>query len=416
MKGSTYEELEQRIRDLEQRLSQQDGSHAQVQDAQRMQAISTLAGGIAHQFNNALASISLSLDLMRMDLSKDDPLLGHIKKIRSSTERMALLTSQLLAYAEGGRYQPRLISMQEFVRSALPGVTHELGASVHVYTDLRQDTLSVKADVSQLQMVISALIHNAAEAMDSGGTIRVSTRNEIVGEKRTPGQDLAPGPYVCLSVEDNGRGMDEQVRKRIFEPFFTTKFHGRGLGLPAVYGIIKGHGGCVVVESEAGKGTQVRIYLPAVESAEKKPEIREREPLQGAGTLLIVEDDGSIMNVSKKLLERIGYRVLTAKTGRDALRVSGGFKEKIDLAILDAVLPDMAGREIYQHLVETRPGLKVLVCSGYSIDGPAEDILKAGAQGFIQKPFSFRELNRRVQEIMNQGGKAGPDPSARVNG
>jgi signal transduction histidine kinase/ActR/RegA family two-component response regulator len=401
----TYGELEQRIQDLEQRISEQDRNQRQIQEAQRMQAIATLAGGIAHQFNNALASISLSIDLIRMDLPEDDPLLSHIKKMRSSTERMAHLTSQLLAYAEGGRYQTRLISMHEFVRNALPAITPDLDSSVHLDTNLPPDTLFVKADVTQLQMVLSALIHNAAEAMDRGGWIRVSTRNEVMGVKTVLGQDLAPGAYVCLAVEDNGQGMDEGTRKRIFEPFFTTKFHGRGLGLPAVYGIIKGHGGCVAVDSEPGKGTTVKIYLPAVEPSEKKPEIREHEPLKGAGTILIVEDDVSIMNVSRKLLERIGYRVLTAKTGREALRVSGQFKEKIDLAILDVVLPDMAGKEIYQHLLKGRPELKVLVCSGYSIDGPAQDILKAGAQGFIQKPFTLRELNRMLQEIQQQGGK-----------
>ncbi len=408
----TYEELEQRIReleqrtrDLEQRLSEQDRSQKQIQEGQRMQAIATLAGGIAHQFNNALASISLSMDLIRMDLPKDDPLLGHIRKMRSSMERMANLTSQLLAYAEGGRYQTRLLSMHDFVRDALPSVLHGLGPSVHVDTDLPPDTLSVKADVTQLQMVLSAVIHNAAEAMDGGGWIRVSIRNEVMGEKSAALHDLAPGVYVCLAVEDNGKGMPDEIRKRIFEPFFTTKFHGRGLGLPAVYGIIKGHSGCVLVDSEAGKGTKVKIYLPAVEAREKKPEVKEIEPLKGAGTVLIVEDEGSIMNISRKLLERIGYRVLTAKTGRDALRVCAAFKGKIDLAILDVVLPDLAGTEIYRSLVKERPDLKVLVCSGYSIDGPAQDILRAGAQGFIQKPFPFRELNRMLQEILHQDAK-----------
>lgn len=372
-----------------------------LQEAQRMQAIATLAGGIAHQFNNALASISLSIDLIRMDLPKDNPLLVHIKKMKSSTERMTHLTSQLLAYAEGGRYQTKIISTHEFVRNALPAVLHDLDSSVHVDTDLPPDTSSVKADVTQMQMVLSAVVHNAAESMESGGWIRVATRNEIIGESSAIG-DLAPGPYVCLSVEDNGKGMEEEILKRVFEPFFTTKFHGRGLGMPAVYGIIKGHDGCVVVDSEPGKGTRVRIYLPAVETKEKKPEVREGGPLKGAGTVLLIEDEALIMDVSRKALERIGYRVLQAKTGREALRVCGNFKENIDLAVLDVVLPDMGGKEIYQSLMKERPGLKVLVCSGYSIDGPAQDILHAGAQGFIQKPFSLLDLNLMLQDILRK--------------
>jgi CheY-like chemotaxis protein len=251
-------------------------------------------------------------------------------------------------------------------------------------------------------MVLSAVVHNAAESMESGGWIRVTIRNEIVGENATIGQDLVPGPYVCLSIEDNGKGMDEEIRKRVFEPFFTTKFHGRGLGMPAVYGIIKGHDGYVAVDSEPGKGTHVRIYLPAVETKEKKPEVREREPLKGAGTVLLVEDEALIMDVSRKVLERIGYRVLQARTGKEALRVCGSFREKIDLAILDVVLPDMGGKEIYQSLMNERPGLKVLVCSGYSVDGPAQDILQAGAEGFIQKPFSLLDLNRMLQDILRK--------------
>jgi CheY-like chemotaxis protein len=322
--------------------------------------------------------------------------------MKSSTERMTHLTSQLLAYAEGGRYQTRIISTHQFVRNALPAVIHDLDSSVHVDTDLPPDTLSVRADVTQMQMVLSAVIHNAAESMESGGWIRVTTRNEIVGENSIIGQDLAPGPYVCLSIEDNGKGMDEEIRKRVFEPFFTTKFHGRGLGMPAVYGIIKGHDGYVAVDSEPGKGTHVRIYLPAVETKEKKPEVREREPLKGAGTVLLIEDEALIMDVSRKVLERIGYRVLQARTGKEALRVCGSFQGKIDLAILDVVLPDMGGKEIYQNLLKERPALKVLVCSGYSVDGPAQDILQAGAQGFIQKPFSLLELNRMLQDILRK--------------
>jgi len=373
-----------------------------LQEAQRMQAIATLAGGIAHQFNNALASISLSIDLIRMDLPRDNPMLAHIKKMKSSTERMAHLTSQLLAYAEGGRYQTRVISTHEFIRNALPAVLHDLDPSVHVDTDLPPDTMSVKADVTQMQMVLSAVVHNAAESMESGGWIRVTTRNEIIGENSTVGQDLVPGPYVCLSIEDNGKGMDEETLKRVFEPFFTTKFHGRGLGMPAVYGIIKGHDGCVAVDSELGKGTRVRIYIPAVETIEKKPEVREGAPLKGAGTVLLIEDEALIMDVSRKVLERIGYRVLQARTGKEALKVCANFKDKIDLALLDVVLPDMGGKEIYQTLMSERPGLKVLVCSGYSIDGPAQDILQAGAQGFIQKPFSLLDLNRMLQDILRK--------------
>lgn len=374
-----------------------------LQEAQKMQAIATLAGGIAHQFNNALASISLSIDMIQMDLVENASFMGQAKKMKASVERMANLTSQLLAYAEGGRYHTRIITTHEFVREALPSVTHDLDPSMHVDTDLPPDTLCVRGDVTQLQMVLSALIHNSAEAIDGEGWIRVSTRNEIIDEK-SPGrpQDLAPGTYVCLSVEDNGKGMDEKTLKRIFEPFFTTKFQGRGLGMPAVYGIVKGHDGCVAVDTKPGKGTRVRVYLPAVEPTEKRLEIREEGPLKGAGTVLLIEDEEMIMEVSRELLERVGYRVLTARTGKEALKISSGFGEKIDLVILDVVLPDLGGKEIYHKLLERRPDLKVLVCSGFSVEGPAQEILDAGAQGFIQKPFSLNDLSRKLNDILKK--------------
>jgi len=371
------------------------------QEAQRLQAIATLAGGISHQFNNALASISLSIELICMDLPQGHPLLGHILKMKVSTEKMANLTSQLLAFAEGGRYQTKLIPMADFVKQVLPSVTRDLHPSVKLSTELSPDTLPVKADVTQMQMVLTAVINNSVEAMDGGGSIVVSTANELFPKAGTDtilGSE--PGPYVCLLVQDNGKGMDEETRDRIFEPFFTTKFHGRGLGMPAVYGIIRGHRGFVQVDSELGKGTCVRIYLPAAEPEERTPEISEAEPLKGAWTVLLVEDEDVIVDVGKKLLERIGYHVLTAGNGKQALEISSSYRGKIDLVILDVVLPDMRGLDIYQQLVASRPNLKVLVSSGFSEKGPVQEILRAGAEGFIQKPFLLSDLSRRLQEIL----------------
>ena len=373
------------------------------QEARKMQAVETLAGGIAHQFNNALASLSLSIELIGMDLPENHPFLRHIQKMKSSTERMAHLTGQLLAYAEGGRYHIKTISIIDFVREVLPSVTRDLYPSVSLELDLAPDTQHVKADVNQIQMALSAVIHNAAEATDGAGWIRVRTRNEPFPENSsdTP-PNLAPGPYVCLTVEDNGRGMNEETRKRIFEPFFTTKLHGRGLGLAAVHGIIRGHKGCVLVDSEPGKGTCVKIYLPAAEAGERPLEVREGPVPKGAGTVLLIEDEEMILGLGKELLERLGYHVLTAMSGKEALEISSGFPGKIDLTILDVVLPDMGGREIYNHLMKERPGLKVLVCSGFSVQGPAQEILDAGAQGFLQKPFSLNDLNRQLGEIMKK--------------
>jgi len=213
---------------------------------------------------------------------------------------------------------------------------------------------------------------------------------------------LSPGRYVCLSVEDHGRGMDEETRRRVFEPFFTTKFQGRGLGMPAVYGIVRNHQGCVSVESALGKGTIVRIYLPAGEAAQFREEVVQDAAVPPSGTILIVEDEEMIMEVSRALLKRMGYHVLTANTGTEAVRIAATFKGDIDLVILDVILPDMGGKETYQALIQDRPSLRVLVCSGYSIEGPAQEIMDAGADGFLQKPFSLDVLTETLKALLQK--------------
>jgi CheY-like chemotaxis protein len=219
--------------------------------------------------------------------------------------------------------------------------------------------------------------------------------------------DLKPGPYVCLSVEDDGKGMDEEVKSRIFDPFFTTHFIGRGLGMPAAYGIVKNHHGTITVNSEIGKGTAFSIYLPAIEAEKKAVEKVVSEPkvelAGGEGTILVVEDEELLLKMNIVILERLGYRVLEAKSGKEAVELVKNFDGRIDLVLLDIKLPDMSGNRVYPLIMEVRPNLKVVVCSGYSIDGPAQEILDAGAEGFIQKPFSIAILGEKLKEVL--GGK-----------
>ncbi|MEN8752240.1 MAG: response regulator, partial [Desulfobacterales bacterium] len=220
--------------------------------------------------------------------------------------------------------------------------------------------------------------------------------------KAFPG--LLPGPFVSLTVEDNGRGMDKETKKRAFEPFFTTKFLGRGLGLAAAYGIVKNHGGWISIESQRGRGTSVCIYLPAVrEIEEKKAQRVYKEPLKGTGTILLIEDESAVIERLRKFLERLGFHVIEAQTGKEAIRLARAFDGDIDLAILDVFLPDMNGNKIYPLLKEFRPDLKVLVFSGYSLDGPAQEILDAGAHGFLQKPVSIEVLSEKLTELLQAG-------------
>ena len=244
-------------------------------------------------------------------------------------------------------------------------------------------------------------MNNSLEAIDGKGRIKIITSEEEVDEEfinHHPG--LKPGPYVYLTVEDDGTGMDEETRRRVFEPFFTTKIQGRGLGMASAYGIIKNHDGWISVYSELGQGTVVRIYLPTVDfhvKEVKKPKIK---PVKDGGTILVIEDDEIVLNVSRAMLEKMGYRVLEAKTGMDAVKTVKSFDGDIDLALLDVKLPDTEGDRLYPLIMKARPNLRVIVCSGYSVNGPAQQILDAGAEGFIQKPFSITNLWEKLKAVL----------------
>jgi PAS domain S-box-containing protein len=372
-----------------------------LQQAQKMEAVATLAGGIAHQFNNALTSITGHTGLLEMEYPQDERIMEYAKAMKQSALRMAHLTSQLLAYARGGKYNPQTMLLSNFVEGTLPIIQHILDPDIRLETDLPPDVMNVEVDRTQMQMVLSALIANSNEAIDPPGRIRISTRNMDLDKEFTkdhPG--LKPGPYVCLSIEDDGNGMDEETKNRIFEPFFTTHFMGRGLGMAAVYGIVRNHDGTITVDSEPGKGTVVNIYLPAVEAREEVVLRSETELARGEGTILVIEDEEPLMKMFRQILEMLGYRVLQARTGKEAVEIARTFDGDIDLALLDIKLPDMEGGRVYPLIMEVRPNLKVIVCSGYSIEGPAQEILDAGAQAFIQKPFSISTLAEKLKEVL----------------
>ena len=376
----------------------------QLQQTQKMEAIATLAGGVAHEFNNALMGIMGNIELLKMDLPEDERRDKYFEAMKGSSHRMSRLTDQLLAYAEGGKYQPKDLKLDEFVIETLPILQHDLNPEVRVETHFPKVSY-INADHAQMQMVLSAILSNSNEAIEDAGLIRIAAENKDIDEDFTehrPG--LKPGSYVCLTIEDDGKGMDEETRNRIFEPFFTTKFQGRGMGMAAVYGIIKSHDGWIYVDSELGKGTVVRIYLPAIEAKEevKKEEFPEPtvELAMGEGTILVIEDEKPLVELFRQILERLGYRVLLAETGKQAIELAKTFDGQIDLALLDIKLPDMDGGRVYPLIMEARPDLKVIVCSGYSIHGPAQDIIDAGAEGFIQKPFSIAPFAEKLKEVL----------------
>ena len=387
------------IQDITRRkLAEEEKKELQVQ---RMESIYTLAGGIAHDFNNALSGITGNIELLKMDLPDMARIDRYVEAMSNAAQRMVHLTDQLLAYARGGRYWPTKMSLSEFVEETMPMIQHKIAPAICVKINLACDIFNVEADMTQMHMALSAVVINAAEAIEGQGQIIIRTSNKEIDEgvaKYNPG--LKPGRYSCLTVQDNGKGMDAETKRKIFEPFFTRKFQGRGLGMAAVYGIVKNHGGWISVESQLGKGSVVRIYLPAVEDKPKQIIKPETELARGTGTILIIEDQEPVMDVTRTILERLGYHVITAGTGMEGVNIGKSYDGDIDLAIMNIYLPDMRGDLIYKLLMKARRNLKVILSSAYTFDGPAQAILDAGAQAFMQKPFKLAALSEKVKNVL----------------
>jgi two-component system cell cycle sensor histidine kinase/response regulator CckA len=377
---------------------------AQLQQAQKMEAIGTLAGGIAHDFNNLLMGIQGNISLILSDMDVTDPHYERLKNTEKQIQSGAKLTSHLLGYARKGRYEVRPLSLNQLVEEAAEtfGRTRR---EITIYSDFAEDLFATEADPGQIEQVLWNLFINAADAMPGGGSLILRTVN--VTHKDMKGQlyEPVPGRYVSLTVTDTGTGMDKEIMERIFDPFFTTKERGRGtgLGLASAYGIVKGHGGYIDVASKKGQGTTFKIYLPASEKRVYEAFKRTDQLITGTETVLLVDDEEAIRQVGQELLEAMGYRVLLAKDGREAVELYAKNRDDIDLVLLDIVMPHMGGADAYERMKQMNPDVKVLLLSGYSIDGEAAEILKRGCNGFIQKPFTMRELSGKIRDIVEKG-------------
>ncbi len=384
-------------------ITAQKNIEAQLQNAQKMEAIGTLAGGIAHDFNNLLMSVNGYAALMLHDLEKRHPHFDLLKKIEEQVRSGANLTKQLLGFARGGRYEVKALDLNEVVEksSTLFGRTKK---EIAIHRRLQPDLWGVEADRGQLEQVMLNLFVNAWHAMPEGGSLYLDTRNVDVEEDYVKPFDLKAGRYVRISFTDTGIGMDEKTRKRIFEPFFTTKEMGRGvgLGLASVYGIVRGHRGFINVYSEKDKGTTFNIYLPA---SDRKPETKEasrERVIEGTETVLVVDDERMILDVGCEMLKRLGYKVRAASAGPEAISVYRDHKDEIDLVILDMVMPGMGGAEIFEGLKAINPDVRVILSSGYSLNGLASGIMAKGCRSFIQKPFGMAELSQKVRDALEK--------------
>jgi signal transduction histidine kinase/CheY-like chemotaxis protein len=376
---------------------------AQLQHAQRMEAIGTLAGGIAHNFNNLLMGIRGHLSLVSLDADDGDAVRKRLKKMDNLVESGTRLTSHLLGYAREGRYEVKTINLNKTVMETSDTFSMTK-RQIKVHRTLAQDLFGIEADKGQVEQVLWNLFLNAADAMPDGGELFVSTANvthkDMGGRLYVP----KPGKYVALTVTDTGHGMDKKTLERAFDPFYTTKGIGRGtgLGLSSAYGIVKAHGGYIDVESEPDSGTTFKAFFPATEAEVYETAGTTSEIVKGSGTVLLVDDEEPVLEVGKELLEAMGYRVLPAKDANEAMEIYDKNQGDIAIVVLDMIIPGMSGGELYDRLKAVDPNVKVLLSSGYAIDGEASKILERGCDGFIQKPFHMKDLSDKMNEIINK--------------
>ena len=377
---------------------------AQLLQAQKMEAIGTLAGGIAHDFNNLLMGIMGRISLISHDIDLNHPHYKHLKGIEDIIIRGSDLTKQLLGFAMGGKYEVKPININELIGkcSDIFGRTRK---ESRIHTIFQKDVCAVEIDQAQIEQVLLNLFVNAWHAMPGGGDIFIQTKNVRLDNEDVMHYGIKPGEFVMVSVTDTGVGIDEETQQHIFEPFFTTKKLGRGtgLGLASAYGIIKNHGGIINVNSKEGEGTTFIFYLPVVEAQIIKslPDDIEDEILHGTETILIVDDEEIILDVSREMLSRMGYDVIIAEGGKGALEIFKKDKDKIALVILDMIMPDVGGSHVYNVLKEIKPDVKVLLSSGYSLDGQASEIMSRDCDGFIQKPFNMIQLSKMIRKILD---------------
>jgi two-component system, cell cycle sensor histidine kinase and response regulator CckA len=375
----------------------------QFQHAQRMEAIGTLAGGIAHNFNNLLMGIQGNISLLKLELGTENRHTPRAETIEKHIQSGSRLTRQLMGYAKKGHFEVRPLDMNLLIQE-VAGTFAETRKEIRVYLNLDKNLPAVPADRGQIEQMLMNLFVNASDAMPYGGDLTV--RTEIYGSASMNHRllTLKKEPYLKLTVQDTGIGMDEKTRERIFEPFFTTKGieKGTGLGLASTYGIIESHGGMILVDSAPGEGACFQIFLPV---ARQRPDLLPEQrvmALHGNETILVVDDEPLILEVGSEMLESLGYRVLRAESGEEALNLCNEDRSlKVDLVVLDIIMPGLGGAQTLERMRQIRPEMKILLSSGYSLDDRAADLMAKGGKGFLQKPFNLSELSFKVREVLD---------------
>ena len=380
---------------------------ANLRQAQKLEAVGTLAGGIAHDFNNILMGIQGRISIMLADLDSSHLHYGHLKGIEAYVRNATSLTGQLLGFAKGGKYELKATDMNTLLLKSAEmfARTHK---EIRVITKLEENLWPVEVDRGQMNQVLLNLYVNAWQAMPNGGDLYLHTSNVVMDENNALSKSITPGRCNKISITDTGVGMDETIKSRIFDPFFTTKSKGRGtgLGLASAYGIIQNHAGTISVYSEPGQGTTFTIYLPATDRQVEADSVPVEDLSKGDELILLIDDEPMVLEVGQQMLEKLGYEVITADSGRMALEILNTRHDDIDLVILDMIMPEISGGETFNRIRQMAPKLKVLLSSGYSINGQAIEILRRGCDGFIQKPFGLNDLSKRIRAVLGDRGTA----------
>jgi PAS domain S-box-containing protein len=385
------------------RRAEEEGRKLQAElfQAQKMESIGTLAGGIAHDFNNLLGGIMSGLSLLELDLGEGSGFHQDLEEIKAQVKRGADLTRQLLGFARGGRCDATPQDLNGILER-MAGMFGRTRKDLTIRVECSPGIPAVMADPTQIEQTLLNLFLNAGQAMPDGGDLRLRTECVVLPAAETRAYGTEPGRFVKLSVTDTGVGMDADTRARIFDPFFTTRQPGRGtgLGLASVYGILRDHKGFVTVDSAPGQGSTFAVFLPATDSPAVEPPTVSVAPRRGGETILVVDDEEQIVRTSSRLLQALGHHVLTARSGREALEVFKQNQQVVALVILDMIMPGLSGRQTMAAMRELAPDVKVLLSSGYHVDGQAAEILARGCQGFLAKPFDLATLSEKLREIL----------------
>jgi len=384
-------------------------SQLQLQQSQKLEAIGQLAGGVAHDFNNMLTAIIGYTDLSLRRVGLENPIRRNLEETKKAAERAASLVRQLLAFSRKQILEPKVLDLNDVVKDMHKMLTRLIGENIKLATRLETDLGSVKADPCQVEQIIVNLVVNARDAMPRGGRVTIETANVALDDQFALKKHVSvkPGEYVMLAVSDTGSGMEQETQARIFEPFFTTKEVGKGtgLGLSTVYGIVKQSGGNIWVYSEQGLGTVFKVYLPRIDDATASTIARQSQETnapRGTETILLVEDEDVVRGLTRKILMQAGYNVLDAKGGDEAIRLCHAHAGPIDLLLTDVVMPEVSGKEVADRLLELRPSIRVLYMSGYTDEAIVQHgVLDANVK-FIQKPFTWVGLTRKVREVLNR--------------